>query len=60
MSSKEPMNLKIEANGNSRDIWLDETKLHHVADFKIESIKGNKAKLNIELLVNFPAKEIVS
>lgn len=53
---KEPMALRIEQteSGNC-EIWLDDTKLHHVKNYKIESLpfKG-KVELSIKMLVRYP------
>lgn len=56
---KEPMALRIEQteSGNC-EIWLDDTKLHHVKNYKIESLplKG-KVELSIKMLVRHPVGE---
>lgn len=50
------MQLKIiKTDDGAYRIYLDETPLHHVKEYKIESsaIKG-RAELSIKMLVQFP------
>lgn len=50
-----PMKLKVIQVEDRERIILDETVLHHVMNYKIESstMKG-KAELSIKMLVEFP------
>lgn len=52
----QPMKLKVvKTDDGTYKIYLDETLLHHVEGYKIESsaIKG-KAELSLRMLVEFP------
>lgn len=50
------MKLKVkETDSGGYEIWLDEKKLHHVEQYKIESSPSKKtAELSIKLLVKYP------
>jgi hypothetical protein len=50
------IHLKVEENEDGEtELKLDETELHHVENYKIESseIRGT-AKLSLEILVKYP------
>lgn len=49
------MKLRIEATEGGYDLWLDDKRLHHIKDYKIESIpSGPYAELSLKLLVQYP------
>lgn len=56
---KAPMRLRVEPKENGGyQIFLDNTEIHHVKEYKIESseLKG-KAELSIKLLVDYPVNQ---
>lgn len=51
-----PMELKIVSEEGKGKLFLDEKKIHHVMEYKIESLqKGNYAELSIKMIVQFTA-----
>lgn len=54
-----PMELKILPTPNGKfEIWLDETKIHHVANYKLESSTNGKcAELTLKILVKYPIEK---
>ena len=55
MRKEDLIQLKLESNGTGYSIILDDKKLHHVKNYKIEQadLQG-AAKLTIEILVKYP------
>lgn len=49
------MKLRVEPEKGGYALWLDDKKLHHVEDYKIESSPfGTRAELSLKLLVLYP------
>ena len=59
MEIKKLMNLRVKpSESGGYEIWLDESELHHVESYKIESLpSGKTAELSIKMLVKYPAKK---
>lgn len=49
-----PMELKVVNEKGKYKLFLDEKKLHHVMEYKIESLQGNYAELSIKMIVQYP------
>ncbi|MBO5199554.1 MAG: hypothetical protein J6B85_13740 [Lachnospiraceae bacterium] len=55
MNKEELIQLKVISEERARSIFLDDKKLNHVENYKIEqaSLPGT-AKLTLEILVKYP------
>lgn len=55
MKKEELIKLKVVTEENGYSIFMDEKKMHHVENYKIEkaTLPGT-AKLTLEMLVQYP------
>lgn len=55
VEEKRPMQLQIKPVEGGYALWLDDKRLHHVENYKIESSPfGTRAELSLKLLVQYP------
>lgn len=53
-----PMKLKVTNENGKYKLFLDEKKLHHIMQYKIESLqKGDYAELSIKMIVRYPVTQ---
>lgn len=57
-NGKEPMEFRMKCVGDGYEIWLDDKRIHHIENYKIESSPyKNKAELSIKMLVQYPVTQ---
>ena len=55
MEKSDLLHLRVIEEKNGCSIYLDDKKLHHVEDYKIEqSVLLGTAKVKLDVLVKFP------
>lgn len=56
------MELRLEAVDGGYDLWLDDKRLHHIENYRIEKTEntpsGPYAELSIKMLVCYPATQV--